>query len=744
MERRLAAILAVDVVGYSRLMEQDEAGTFARLRDHRKELFEPEIAGRHGHIFKLTGDGLLAEFASVVEAVECAVALQEGMTRRNAASPSEHRIEARIGINLGDVIVEKEDSGAVDMHGEGVIIADRLQALAEPGGICVSQTVVSHVGHKVAVDFDFVGKQRVKNIAEPVRIYRVLTGLGRAQGRRIRKPSRHRWHWPLGAIALVLVAMGAVVLWELKQPAPEPAPANRTTLPLPDKPSIAVLPFTNMSDDPKQQFFADGMTDDLITALSQVSGLFVISRNSTFVYMGKSVSPKQVSEELGVRYVLEGSVQRAGDQLRINAQLIDALSGGHEWAGKFDGSIADVFALQDKVARSVADALAVRLTDAEQIALSQQETEVPAAYEAFLRGWEDYRRTTPEDFARAIPNFEEAIKLDPEYSRAHAALAMIYVASSDRGWWGSLGISASEAFQKAQDHLSQAKERPTSTYYQAAGSLFRQKSASLAIGAFKRAIALDPSDSWSYTYLALAQIDAGHSTDAISNITTAMRLDPHYPPLFSYILGIAQLRLSQLAEAATSLERAARLNPEDEYPYLALAATYAYLDRNADAFAAVNRYNGIRVRRGGVPLSIDSAPSVTLSEYSSDPVLTKGLRLARVPETLQASEFTAKNRLTGEDVRRLFYGHRLNGRTLESGEEHKAAFTAGGVAALSGDWGETVDATVTFTANEACFAAAGGVRFCATILRNPGGSRTTMNEFIWLDQTGAYPFSQLD
>jgi adenylate cyclase len=272
-----------------------------------------------------------------------------------------------------------------------------------------------------------------------VRVYRVLMDPA-AAGQTIRetKTAARSSHWAAAAAVagVVAIAAGGAAWLRPWEPKVETASIERMALPLPDKPSIAVLPFANMSDDPKQDYFADGMTDGVITALSQVAGLFVISRNSTFAYKGKNVRPKLVSEELGVRYVLEGSIQRAGEQLRINAQLIDALSGGHAWAGKFDGSLADVFALEDKVTQSVADALRVKLTDAERLALGEQETSVPAAYDAFLRGWEHYRRTTPEDLAKAIPHFEEALRLDPNYTRADAALALVYTVAYDRKWWG--------------------------------------------------------------------------------------------------------------------------------------------------------------------------------------------------------------------------------------------------------------------------------------------------------------------
>jgi len=520
MERRLAAILAADVAGYSRLMEQNEVDTFERLRAHRKELFEPEIEKHHGRVFKLMGDGLLAEFGSVVDAVECAMVLQRGMAQRNAGLTHDQRISVRIGVNLGDVIVESDDR-----HGDGVNIAARLQQLAEPGAVVISGTAYDQVRNKLAVGFAHLGHQQVKNIAEPVRVYRVIMDPATA-GNTIDVPkiATHFWRWPaIGAVALTLaVAAGATAWWRPWKPKVEPASIERMALPLPVKPSIAVLPFANMSDDPKQEYFADGMTDGLITELSQVSGLFVISRNSTFVYKGRAVPPKQVSEDLGVRYVLEGSVQRAGDRLRINAQLIDAVNGGHAWADHFDGSLADVFALQDKVTSSIADALAIRLTDQEQRSVAAPETTVPAAYEAFLHGWEHYRRTTPDDYAKAIPHFEEAIRLDPTYGRAYAALAMIYVRSGERRWTAGLGMTGAEAYARGQKYLAEAMKLPTALAHQVAGIVLlgnTEQSAPYlgnatpmaALAEFKEALSLDPGDSWNYMHIALALASMGRS-----------------------------------------------------------------------------------------------------------------------------------------------------------------------------------------------------------------------------------------
>jgi adenylate cyclase len=376
-------------------------------------------------------------------------------------------------------------------------------------------------------------------------------------------------------------------------------------LPLPDKPSIAVLPFLNMSGDPQQEYFADGITDDLITDLSKVSGLFVIARNSTFVYRNRPVTPKQVSEELGVRYVLEGSVQRAGGELRINAQLVDALSGGHEWADRFDGSLTDVLALQDKVTHSIADALAVRLTDADQIALNQHETSVPAAYDAFLRGWLHLRRDTPDDYAGAIPYLEEATKLDPDYGRAYAALAMAYILSYDARWTDYLGVSEMEARQRAKRYLEDARRHPTVLSHQvAAVILLIDLQPNEALAELKEAIAIDSGDAFSYAYMGAALTATGRPAEAVPHIRIAMRLDPHYPPLFDYLLGSAQFGMENFETAAASYATATERNPEYQYAFAGLAAAYGHLGRKQDAASAIARYSDLRVGRGGVPLTI--------------------------------------------------------------------------------------------------------------------------------------------
>src|SRR5262245_44206994 len=446
MERRLAAILAADVVGYSALMERDEAGTFARLKAGRKELFEPEIARHHGRIFKLMGDGLLAEFASVVDAVECAVSLQRGLAERNNSLPESERIHVRIGVNLGEVIVEGDDR-----YGEGVNIATRLEQLAEAGDVYVSGKVANEVARKLAFAFEPMGEQKVKNIAEPIPVYRVKLGADSKSPLAVVAGAGALRVRMLVACIVVLLLVAAAAMYGMRQWQHE-----ATAPSLPEKPSIAVLPFANFSDDAQQGYFADGVAEDLMTDLSRISGLFVASRNSAFVYKGKSVDLREVGRELGVRHVLEGSVRRAGDILRINVQLIDTTTGSHVWADRYEGSQGDIFALQDQVTKAVVAALALKLTPGEQAVMDKRETNVPEAYDTFLRGWEHYQRTTPEDFLKAIPYFEKAIALDPNYGRAHAALAMVYFRSYDQRWAGIVGMSADDAFRKARDHLKLA------------------------------------------------------------------------------------------------------------------------------------------------------------------------------------------------------------------------------------------------------------------------------------------------
>ena len=383
-KRKLVAILSADVVGYSRMMGADESGTLAALKTHRNELVDPKIAEHNGRIVKLMGDGLLAEFASAVDAVRCAVAIQRAMAERNTEVPEDRRFLFRVGVNVGDVIIEGDD-----IYGDGVNVAARLQEIAEPGEIHISRTARDHVRDKLDIPLEDLGERAVKNIARPVRVFRVVTdgASGRAPQRRRPPPGGQQRRAMLVAAAISAAILLAVLGWQRPwSPELQPASVARMAFPLPDKPSIAVLPFANLSGDPEQEYFADGITEDIITALSRFAGIFVISRNSVYTYKGKPAKVQRVSEELGVRYVLEGTVQRAGDRVRVHAQLIDATKGHHLWAERIDSAESDVFALQDEVTQKIVAALAVEVTAAEAERVKRKDTVKFTAYDYVLRG----------------------------------------------------------------------------------------------------------------------------------------------------------------------------------------------------------------------------------------------------------------------------------------------------------------------------------------------------------------------
>ena len=417
VERRLTAILAADVAGYSRLMGANEEETLARLKTHRREVVDPRIGEHRGRIVKTTGDGLLAEFASVVDAVRCAVEIQDEMAKRNADVPRDRRIEFRIGINVGDIILDESD-----IFGDGVNVAARLEALAQPGGVCVSRMVRDQVRDKLALSFEDLGEQQVKNIARPVRAYRVVTDAAvrlpvtAAPGRRRRVLRRAL---AAGIAALVLLAIGAAASWRLYRPHPAPTAAGAPAAPrLPDKPSIAVLPFANLSGDPAQDYLADGLTDNLVDALAQNPGLFVIARNATLVYRGTSAPPRAVAKDLGVRYVLEGSVQKSGDHIRVTAQLIDTVNDNHLLSQKYDRNLTNLFALEDDLSLQIAGALDVQLrggTIARSLAYGTRNLE---AWESLVKATQTYFRFNPADASEAQKLAQRAVDLDPNYLAA--------------------------------------------------------------------------------------------------------------------------------------------------------------------------------------------------------------------------------------------------------------------------------------------------------------------------------------
>jgi adenylate cyclase len=572
MERKLTAILASDVVGYSRLMDEDEAGTLAALKAYRNETIDPRIAEHSGRIVKLMGDGALIEFPSVVEAVLCAVEIQEALADRNAGVADGRRIELRIGINVGDVIVDGDD-----IYGEGVNVAARLETLAEPNGICISRTVHDQVRDKLDLMIDDLGEIEVKNIARPVRAFRVLTGPGAKAPVQKRAASR-RWPAIAAVAALVMAVLGALAWWQ-----PWTGGTGGLSVARPsDLPAIAVLPFDNMSGDPEQEYFSDGITEDLITDLSRISGVFVIARTTVFTYKGRSVTVQQVGNDLGVQYVLEGSVRKADSRIRINVQLVDVRSGRHLWADRFDREITDVFAVQDEVTQKIVSALAVKLTADEEKHLRQATMVDPGAYDVFLRGLELYRRYTFETRTEARELFERAIELDPSFARAHAGIALTRVYDYLEGTAESPELSLQQASEMVQHALALDESVPQ-VYFAASYVYLQLGRHEDAVAAARRAVELDPNYADGYVQMALSLIFSGRSEEGLEQMANAMRLNPWHPFLYPWVLGHAHFLMGQYEDAIALFEKVIESNSQYHDGHLALAASYGMAGRIDDA-----------------------------------------------------------------------------------------------------------------------------------------------------------------
>ncbi len=575
LDRKLAAILSADVEGFARLMGDDEAATVRTLTAYRQVM--ATLVGEHrGRVVDSPGDNLLAEFGSVVDAVQCAVDVQQELKARNAELPASRRMEFRIGINLGDVIADGER-----IYGDGVNITARVQALAEGGGICVSGTAYDQIENKLPLGYEFRGEHTVKNIAKPVRVYRVHPepGAPPTPARRRSWAGRSLWHKLTMSLALLLLlaAGGEVVRRFVLAPPAPPA------LELPDKPSVAVLPFANMSEDPAQEYFSDGITEDLITGLSKVSGLFVIARNSVFQYKGRAANVAHVSRELGVRYVLEGSVRKAGNRVRITAQLIDATTGYHLWAERYDRELKDIFAVQDEVTQKIVQALAVTLTDREQGRLARPPIGNPEAYDLVLRGTEYFRRTTKEANAEARNLFVKALDLDREYAAAYAALGWTYL----QAWqlqWSQDPTSLDRAFELAQQALARDDALPHAYKLLSQVYLWR-KQHDQAIAQAERTVSLAPNDADGYETLAEVLAFAGRAEEAIGFIKRAMRLNPRYPFYYLWTLGHAYYLTGRSQEAVETFRKMLERNPNFLPAHAFLAVLYIESGRQEEAQA---------------------------------------------------------------------------------------------------------------------------------------------------------------
>jgi adenylate cyclase len=579
-ERRLTTILAADVVGYSRLMAADEAGTLAQIKAHRKELIEPKTAEYHGRVVKLMGDGTLMEFASVVDAVNFAVDIQRAMAGRNASVPDDRRIAYRIGINIGDVIIDGDD-----IYGGGVNIAARLEGLAEPGGICVAGNVFEQVRAKVEVGFEDLGEKEVKNILEPVRVFKArleAEAAGRAVG--AAREAKRGWRWPMVAAGLaVLASVVGAGLW-LRPWAPElePASVERMAFPLPDRPSIAILPFDNLSDDPSQDYFADGLTEDIITYLAKFPEIYVIARTSSFAYEAKPVKVQEVAEELGVRYVLEGSVRKASDEIRITTQLVDATSGRHVWAERYDRSLSDLFTVQDEIVANIVTALAVRVELAERKRVMRKPPASMEAYDYYLRGRElqlnsDFWRQEVNGQARAL--YEKAQELDPQYTRAVVETAWTHLYEFIFGWSEFPEEALARAHELAQKAVRIDPAEPRAHYALGYVNMYRHEH-DLAAAGIEKAIALNPNDARFRAGMAGLLIYSGDPNRAIDQMHQAMRQNPHHGDWYFNFLAWANFHARRFDDALAALNRIAQPGASDHRMF---AATYVGLGRAQEA-----------------------------------------------------------------------------------------------------------------------------------------------------------------
>jgi TolB-like protein len=578
IDRRLAAILAADVAGYSRLMGADEEGTLERLKALRRELIDPRIAGHRGRIVKTTGDGMLVEFASVVDAVRCAVAVQQGMAERNAAVRADLRIEFRVGIHQGDIILEDDD-----IFGDGVNVAARLEGLAEPGGICISARVQEDAVGRLDLAFEDIGEQSLKNIARPVRVYRV-----------------------------------PIVTTAVKEP-----------LLLPDKPSLAVLPFQNLSGDSEQEYFVDGVVEEIITAISRLPWLFVIARNSSFAYKGKSPDLRQVGRELGVRYVLEGSLRKAGNRVRITGQLIDTTTGAHIWADRFDGALDDIFELQDEVASKVVGAIEPKLRQSEIERAIRKPTESLDAYDLYLRALAQFWKFRVESWQEAVELLRRALAIDPSYAPAAGLFGWCRVLET-----GNRPVpkeEVAEAVRLARLTIEIGANDPDALWMGGWAILILGGDRAAGMSAIERAVALNPNSALAWNFFGWAQSFHNRSIAAIEALERAVRLSPLDPQPWIFYGGLAHSHFAagRFNEAIAWSDRALHAQPRMIAVTGIKAAACAHLGRMEDAAECVGRFCELR------PGATISSFKETLGRPLSPEVLAvwvEGLRKAGFPE----------------------------------------------------------------------------------------------------------------
>jgi TolB-like protein/class 3 adenylate cyclase/Flp pilus assembly protein TadD len=669
MERRLTAILAADVVGYSRLMGEDEVGTLERLKSCRRELVDPAIKEFHGRMVKLMGDGALVEFASVVDAVQCAAMIQRRMADRNKGAADARQIRFRIGVNLGDVIVEEND-----IYGDGVNVAARLEAMAEPGGVCISGTAFDHAVHKVDVGFASLGEQRLKNIADPVRAYRLLldpAAAGKVK-QAVRRPISPRAIGIAGIAVLFVVLLAGLFAWQSRT-------SSRA-----DRPSVAVLPFTNLGGDPSQDYFVDGITEDLITDLTKLSGLDVIARNSVFAYKNKPAVLVDVARDLGVRFVVTGSVRRTGEQIRLNAQLIDTATGDNLWANRFDRGMAGVFAVQEEMSGEIAKALGIQASAAESERMARPPTNNLEAYDYYLQAETASRSGLLAGLRKALALYEKAEGLDTAFAEAFAADARttVYI------WREAFNdiMQSAPARKRAYEKASRALELEPdlSSPYAILGIMqVVNRRYDDAIASARKAVSIGPGDAEAQAALGYVQLCAGNYAEAAAAVETALRLDPDLSAINRETAGLVFLLQGNVDKAIETLERTRDDASTVGNFRFTLAAAYVRGGRLPDAKAEIAA--GLHLVAGSSYVDSLAGWQMTHAHFRNPQdlaILVNALRQAGLPQWRYGFTPDEHDRLKGAEIASLVIGHTLQGQIepglqpafLQIGSDGKAAF----------------------------------------------------------------------
>jgi adenylate cyclase len=742
--RKLRAIFSADVKGYSILMGDDEAFTIKTLKAYRN-IMSGLIKEHNGRVVDSPGDNVLAEFASVVDAVTCATNVQKVLQVKNKDLPDDKKLAFRIGVNIGDIV---QDGNRI--YGNGVNVAARIEGLAEPGGVSISRNAYGQIKDKLTFGYEYIGEHEVKNIKYPIRVYKVLMGsenAGKLVGDEPRRP-RKKWFLPLSVVAaIVATSIGWYFSQNIMKSDIEPASIEKMVLQLPDKLSIAVLPFVNMSNDPEQEYFSDGMTDELISDLAKIKDVFVISRNSAFTYKGKSMKIQQIAKDLNVRYILEGSVQKSENHVRIRAQLIDGKTDRHLWAESYDGTMDDIFALQDKITGKIVSALAIKLTSSEQERLSDKGTDNILAYNTFLKGQEHAARLTGKNMMKAIDYFKEAVQIDPDFRRAYAALAGTYWLITTHAFSRQLGLSAQNDFPtlrlKARHYLELSMKDPASHAYRIAAnmSLYRRQHDE-AVSFAENAVSIAPNEFSNNLTLGTILTWAGRADEALVYIEKAIKLDPRWIEIKLGEMGFAHFIMGNYEKAVEFAQRCLTLNPGLSGYASFTAASYAFLNQQKEAEKAWNIFK-------------DSFPEGTFptakfmygqSPYKDHKVFDRFIEgLVKAGFKGDPSDYyivNKKNKLNGQEIKKLIFGKVISGysmgnkwavKTSRDGEL-ESPNRSGGI-----DKGKSwIEGDVICNRYETRY---DGLKYCMDVYLNPEGDEISKSEYLALSDFGLYPFS---